>query len=113
MRTALLLSLLLLPALHSQTVNDALTATKNALTNSTVAVTVTASQGDGGSCTITKVAGGQINFSYLCASADGKTTLRSGAVQSNAAAASSQGMLFGDVLCLLVLNPTSAPVTMG
>ncbi len=111
----LLLSLVLLAAaaLQAQTVTEAMAADKLALTNSTNVTTITASQGDGGSCSITKISGGQIIFTWSCASADGKQTLRPGPIQSLSTTASSVGMLFGDILCLIGINPTSTAVSMG
>lgn len=111
MRTLLML-LCTAAALVAQTVQDAHAAVKSAVLTSTPAVTITATQGDGGSCVLTKLQGGQINLGVTCSSTDGKTVKRT-TITSQSTAAKFTDILFGDVFCLLVTNPTAAAVTMG
>lgn len=113
MKKGLLVGLLMVGWAVGQTTTDVMVAVRNTVTQSSAALSINASQGDGGTCTITKLTGGQINFSYSCSSIDNKTTLRSGVIQSNGTVASSSVIVFGDILCMLVINPTAVAVTMG
>ena len=113
MKKGLLVGLLMVGWVVGQTTTDVMVAVKNAVTPSSVALTISASQGDGGTCVITKLNGGQITFSYTCNSSDGKTTMRSGVIQSSGTVVSSNVIAFGDILCVLVLNPTASVVTLG
>jgi len=101
-----------LPA-RAQSAADALNIDNLALTDNTVALTVTASQGDGSSCTLSKLKGGSIAVSLACQSADGKISVKSGALRAAGSAVQTTPFGFGDVLCLLGINPTGSPVTMG
>jgi len=98
---------------YAQSVTDMSNSVALASTDSIVAVTITASQGDGGSCTITKLKSGTIAWTYSCADATAKTTARSAVIRSNATAPVVMPLGQGDVLCLIAMNPTAAPVTLG
>lgn len=106
MKKLLALSLLCLGLVYGQDVTSILGSQQLALTNSTVALTVTASQGDGTVCTLTKLATSTITAVMKCTSGDGKTTIGQQPLKATGTVTS---MLFGmgDVLCILVINPTS------
>src|ERR1035437_7763844 len=113
MKKILLVGLLVVGWAAGQTTTDVMVTVKNAVTPSSIALTISASQGDGGTCVITKLNGGQITFSFTCNSSDSKTTLRSGVIQSSGTVVSTNTIVFGDVGCILVLNPTTVAVTLG
>ncbi len=112
MRTLLFLAFAAITA--AQDVTTVATAEQLALTTNTVAVTITATQGDGTVCTLSKSAGNAIGLTLRCVTAQAAgpgftytSTLRG----SGAAIALPFGL--GDVLCLVGINPTGAPVTLG
>jgi hypothetical protein len=98
---------------RAQTVADSLNTDALALTDNTVALTVTASSGDGSSCTLTKLKGGAIAVSLACQTADGKIAVKSGTLRATGPAVLTMPFGFADVLCFLAINPTAAPVTVG
>lgn len=104
---------LCLPALFAQGVNDVQNAKQAAFSTSTIALTVTASQGDGTVCTLNKVANGQIYAILACSSSDGKTALTSTNLRSNSTSTYGFTWGLGDVLCLIGVNPTATASTMG
>lgn len=78
-----------------------------------VALTITASQGDGTTCTIKKLSGGKINAVLSCTSGDATVTASAGIVRVGGATVQFFPFGFGDVICYIVLNPTTAAVTLG
>jgi uncharacterized Zn-binding protein involved in type VI secretion len=98
---------------HAQTVADVQNEIASSKTNNTVALTVTASQGDGTVCTLKKQSGSSIVASLSCVSGDGKTVLNSGTLRSTGATTQFLPFGFGDVLCLLGINSTATAATMG
>jgi hypothetical protein len=84
-----------------------------AITNSTLALTVTAAQGDGTICTLTKMSGGSINAGLKCVSADGKSSLASTILQSKGSKFFALEWGMGDIMCLIGVNPTSSAAVMG
>jgi hypothetical protein len=74
----------------------------------TPVLTVTATQGDGTSCTIGKIAGATINAYLNCVNA----TFGAKATFLTAGGATATNMVwgYGDVLCVLVLNPTATAI---
>ena len=101
-------------AAAAQTVSDVQNEASLARTNNTVALTVTATQGDGSACKVVKQAGASIVATLSCTSGDGKTVINSGTLRAGASSTPQVSMLMlGDVLCLLAINPTPAAVTLG
>jgi hypothetical protein len=85
---------------------DATKATQN------IALTITASQGDGTKCTITKFAGAKPYMGLKCVPGDGISQLS----QENLTLGTTLQTIvwgYGDVLCLLAVNPTAAAITVG
>ena len=74
--------------------------------------TITASLGDGTSCTISKGNTAAILASFGCVSGDALTFISPAVVIGGGASRSIYAGL-GDVICLLGTNPTSAALTMG
>jgi hypothetical protein len=77
-----------------------------------VLVTITASQGDLTSCKIVKYSGPAPHIGLSCTPGDGKSVLS----QANLTLGTTLQTLpfgYGDVLCLVVANPTAAAVTVG
>lgn len=108
-----LLAILIASASYAQTtVSDVLYLVDSARTPQSQAVTITASQGDGTKATITKFGGSKISFGLKITAGDGVTQVTQ---QNIAGSAAPQSMVwgYGDVLCLLAWNPTTAAVTMG
>lgn len=96
---------------YGQDVTGVANAVLLARTTSTTAFTITASQGDGTTCTVVKVSGKGINGSLTCS--NGSNKLGPMPLISNGSAAISFQWGMGDVSCLVVVNPTTAAVTMG
>jgi hypothetical protein len=80
--------------------------------NQSTALTITASQGDGTTCIITKFAGTSPHISLKCIPGDGKSQL-SQANLSLGTAVQTMFWGYGDVACLLAINPTAAAVVVG
>ncbi len=99
--------------LYGQTTADVIDIEFRAAAVSSIAISITAVQGDGVSCFLTKAAGGKITLSTSCSSADGKTTYNAGVIRSNGTTTSIVALGFGDVLCLLGVNPTASASAMG
>ena len=113
MRLTILFTLCCWIASGQTTVKDVMNTSAAAYTNSTVAVSVTATQGDGTACALHKVTNGQIFLSMSCTSADGKTTVSGAAFRSNSTAVQTFPWGLGDVLCLVAANPTATAATVG
>jgi len=113
MRQVFLLLAAFSTAAFAQSVTDVQSLQAQALTASTVVLTVTASQGDGTVCTLTKSSGGSISAVLACKTPDGKTTFSGATLRSSSAASYGFSWGFSDVLCLIGVNPTTTAVPMG
>ena len=105
--TLVLLAAAALPA-QSFTVIDVMNSIQLATGTVTNSLTITATSGDGTVCKLNKIAGASIGFNTSCVSVDGKTSDNSRVLRS----AGGTALLFmpfgfGDVLCLLQINPTA------
>ena len=99
-------------ALGAQSIADVLSLIDSAKTTQTLVLTVTASQGDGTVCTLTKFAGAKPYVGLKCVPGDKVSQI----TQSNLVLETTVQTLpwgYGDVLCLLAANPTAAAVTLG
>lgn len=96
----------------AQNVQDAIRLGQVINSVSSVPLSIGAVQGDGSTCKLTKIAGPTILAVANCASGDGKTTASPTILQATGTV-QSLPLAISDVLCLLVTNPTSAPVTVG
>jgi len=97
----------------AQDVTGLANAIQAALDTSTVAVSVTATQGDGTTCSINKLAGTVIAFALKCQTSDGKTQSTSQIIRSTSAVPWTTTFGLGDVMFLLAFNPTTAAVPEG
>jgi hypothetical protein len=109
----LILLLLSLGCLSAQSVTDVMNAVKLASASSSTLLTLTASQGDGGTLKITKNNGAAISATVSWSSADGKIAEQSAVLKASGTATLAKFLSFGDVACLLGVNPTVAAVTIG
>lgn len=113
MRNLLLALVLSAAAAFAQDVITAQNAQELAVTNSTVVLTVTATSGDGSVCTMTKLPSAVISATLKCASSDGKTSQTNQVLRSTSTSTTFIPWGFGDVFCMLFVNPTTAAVTAG
>lgn len=86
-------------------------AVNHALATTAAPITITASQGDGTSLIFTKRASITINFGYQVKNAAGQV-LDGGSVDV-APTGQSMVITYGDVTCLVYVNPGTAAVTVG
>jgi hypothetical protein len=96
-----------------QDIRDVLNIQSLAATTNTLAVSVTATQGDGTVCKLTKVSVASIALLISCASSDGKITLGTATVRATGTSTPILPVGQGDVVCLVVVNPTTAAVPFG
>jgi hypothetical protein len=75
-----------------------------------VVLTIVANQGDGTICTATKIFGSTINLSLTCTNPAGSA---SASLKATGSSVTSMQWGFGDVSCLLLVNPTAQPITQG
>ena len=99
--------------LLGQNVADVAASITYARTSSTIVATITATLGDGTICQIIKLNLPKINARLQCTSADGKSVYGSAPLTSTSTATWVLPFGYGDVTCLLGVNPTASPVTMG
>ena len=109
----LLSAMFTVAALSAQDVTDVASILLLARTTTTTVLTITASQGDGSTCTMSKVTGNSINVMLACNTSDSKTQVTSVQVRSSSTTAQWMPFGFGSVLCILGLNPTTGPVSAG
>lgn len=100
-------------AIPAQTVTALANAQQLLLLTQTPGATITASQGDGTACTITKLAGSAIIFIQACTNAVATASLPPIVRASGTTAATTEILSAGDVMCMLLINPTTAAITMG
>ena len=100
-------------SLCGQSIVDLLSLQKIVTTSGSTTLTVTAAQGDGSSCSFSKNNGGSITGVFACSSADGKTTIKTATLRSNASSTNVFPIGLGDVLCLIGVNPTGSASVMG
>jgi hypothetical protein len=100
--------LLLVPAAHAQDVTGLQDYINLLLHPPANVLTITASQGDGTSCTASKSAGSSIYLSLACASPGG--SIKSAVLKASGSATSSFVWGLGDVACLFLLNPSATPI---
>jgi hypothetical protein len=110
----LLFSVIMLAAsaYAQSTIIDILSTINAAKAQQSVVLTIAATQGDGTKCTITKFAGIKPYIGLACFPGDGASQLS----QANLTLGPALQTMFwgyGDVGCLLAINPTAAPVTVG
>jgi hypothetical protein len=113
MKNTLLLGIMLAASSYAQSgITDILSMIDATKAAQSIALTITASQGDNTKCTITKFAGSKPYVGLKCIPGDGISQLS----QANMTLGTTVQTLFwgyGDVACLLALNPTAAAVTIG
>ena len=96
---------------RAQDVTAVLNALQLVKTATAAVFSVTASQGDGTTCTANKLAGATVQLAVQCSNAGAADTLR--VVRASGMAATAELVSLGDVACFILLNPTTAAVTMG
>lgn len=99
--------------LWAQDVTAVLNGEQLALTQTSVILTVTATGGDGSVCTLVKIPSNTISATLKCQTADGKTTTGQQPLRSTSASPVFMPWGFGDIFCMIVVNPTAAAVTEG
>jgi len=112
MKVLLLIFILTVSSYAQASITDILSVIDATRATQNVVLTVTASQGDGTVCTITKYAGATPHIGLRCIPGDGKSQLS----QANLSLGTTLQTMFwgyGDVACLLVVNPTAAAITVG
>jgi hypothetical protein len=108
---SLAIPLLTYPAC-GQTMTDVQSMLNAVKSTTTVLATITAQFGDGTVCTITKFAGSVPHVGLKCVPGDAKSLL----TQANLTLGSTLQTLpfgYGDVLCLVAVNPTGTAITLG
>lgn len=96
--------------LQAQDITSVMNAVAIAKSTTSSILTVTAAQGDGTSCVLTKASHPTILATWVCTNGANKTseTLASSGSAVNAITRES-----GDVGCIFLFNPTATAVTMG
>jgi hypothetical protein len=94
-----------------QDVTDVRAIAKTATVANTIVATITGT--DGTICKLAKVAGNTISAVFACGNTASTNVMRTAQLQATGTAPSTQILGQDTVLCLLVLNPTSAAYPAG
>ena len=100
-------------AANAQTVLDVMNSILLSRTTSTTILTLTASQGDGGTLKLVKNSGSTISLTTTWTSASGSISDQSSVMRASGTVALTKAISYGDTTCLIGVNPTAASIAMG